>query len=81
MNKTINLKEILLATPYFDSLPAPHELESILMAMRKACDATADACSDVADVGPWTYTTVGDMKKAILETKSIIIDGTETEND
>jgi hypothetical protein len=79
MTKTINLKEILLATKYFDCEPKSHEIQSILYAMRKACNATADACSDVADAGPWTYATVEDMKKAILETKLIITDGTETD--
>jgi hypothetical protein len=77
MTKTINLKEILLATKYFDCEPKKHELESILFAMRKACYATADACSEVADAGPWTYETVQDMKTAILETKLKITDGYE----
>jgi len=79
MNKTINLKEILLATKYFDCEPNPHELESILYAMRKACYATVNACSEVADAGPWTYESVQDLKYAILKTKTLIDNGTEND--
>ena len=79
MTKTINLKKILLATKYFDCEPKHHELESILYAMRKACDATAEACSEVADAGPWSYETVQELKTAILDTKKLITDGKEND--
>ena len=50
-----------------------------LKAMREACEEMAVACAKTSDVGPWSYTTVEDMKKAILETKTLIVDGTEND--
>jgi hypothetical protein len=50
-----------------------------LKAMREACEAMAEASSKKADIGPWAYESVEDLKETILNTKELITDGYEND--